>query len=53
MIHIVNWRLRSIALDLAKQMNDKRFARKEVVKADEAVTTAWTRILLPLLTEDE
>ncbi len=51
MIHIVNWRLRSTALNLAKQMNDKKFSRKMVVEADESVTTAWTRILLPLLVE--
>jgi len=49
MVHIVNWRLYSVALDSARQMTDKRFGRKMVVEANEAVTTAWTRILLPML----
>ena len=53
MVHIVNWRLYSVALDIAKQMNDRKFGKRMVVEANEAVTTAWTRILLPLLLSEE
>ena len=53
MVHIVGWDLYQVGFDLAKTVENTRFARKRVVKESERVTTAWTRILEPLVFDQE
>ena len=52
MVHIVGWDLYHVGWDLAKTMDDKRFAKNRVTKENERVTTAWTRILEPLIFDE-
>ena len=52
-IHIVGWDIYQVGFDLAKTVDDRRFAKGRVVKENERVTTAWTRILEPLVFDQE
>ena len=53
MVHIIGWDALHIGVDLAKGAQDKKFAEKRVKKENERVTTAWTRILEPLVFDQE
>ena len=53
MVHIVGWDAFQVGFDLAKTVENRRFAKKRVVKESERVTTAWTRILEPLVFDQE
>ena len=53
MVHIIGWDALHVGLDLAQTTSDKRFAKRRVVKESERVTTAWTRILEPLVFDQE
>ena len=53
MIHIVSWDIYHVGMDLAKAMDEnKKFAKNRVTKENERVTTAWTRILEPLVFDE-
>ena len=49
MVHLIGWDALHVAIDLAKATKNKKFAVKRVTKENERVTTAWTRILTPLV----
>ena len=53
MVHIVLWDLFQVGFDLAKTVDNRKFAKSRVIKENESVTTAWTRILSPLVFTDE
>ena len=52
MVHIVGWDIYHVGMDLAKTSEERRFAKDRVTKENERVTTAWTRILGPLVFEE-
>ncbi len=52
MVHIVDWDIFQVGYDLAKTVDDRKFAKKRVVKECERVVTAWARILEPLVFDD-
>ena len=53
MVHIVGWDIFHVGFDLAKAMDEnKKFAKKRVMKENERVTSAWTRILEPLVFDE-
>lgn len=49
MAHIVGWDIYHVGFDLARSVDDSKFAKRRVTKECERVTTAWTRILEPLV----
>ena len=53
MVHIVGWDIYHVGFDLARSMDENRkFAKRRVTKENERVTTAWTRILEPLVFDE-
>ena len=52
MVHIVGWDVYHVGMDLAKTFENRKFAKGRVTKENERVTTAWTRILEPLVFEE-
>lgn len=53
MVHVIGWDALHVGIDLAKSAKNKKFAAKRVTRENERVTTAWTRILLPLVFNQE
>ena len=53
MVHIVGWDVYHVGMDLARTVDNRRFAKGRVTKENERVTTAWTRILAPLVFDQE
>ncbi len=52
MVHIIDWDIFQVGYDLAKTVDDRKFAKNRVMKECERVVTAWTRILEPLVFDE-
>ena len=52
MAHIPSWQLYHVAGELARNSDASKFAKEMVRHANEAATTAWARILEPLVFGD-